>query len=386
MVCLTLGCIIVCGMKELKFCAPCIMGVEGICANELRYNKIKNVTAENGRVFFSGDFSTLAKVNIISRYCERVQIVLGEFNAYNFDDLFDGVKEIPWEFFIDKSDSFPVKGSCLDSDINSVSGSQKIIKKAVVNRLSEKYGINWFDETGDVHQIQFLIRNNKVSILLDTTGEPLHKRGYRIESNDAPIRETLAAVMVDLMRVRANHFVADPMCGSGTILIEAAMKALNIAPGLNRTFSAESWKQIPDSVWKTQREESRSLINTDCSFKAVGYDIDGNALKIAAANAKRAGVGDRIEFLNRDIRDFKFDNDFQTTIVNPPYGERLLDIDEVEKLYKIMGDRFIKQKGKSYGIITPDDDFEKVFGRKADKRRKLYNGTLKCQFYMYYKN
>lgn len=373
-------------MNELNFCAPCIMGVEGICANELKFNNVENVKAENGRVLFSGDYNTLAKSNIISRYCERIQILLSEFTAFTFDELFEAVKSIPWENFIGKKDAFPVKGSSLDSKLYSVSDCQKIIKKSVVERLSSKYGVNWFEESGAVHRIQFLIRKDKVSILLDTTGEGLHKRGYRIESNDAPIKETLAAVMVDLMRVRPNHFVVDPMCGSGTLLIESALKALNIAPGLNRSFSAESWQQIPDVVWKEEREKARLAINRNCSFKAIGYDIDEEALEIARSNAQRAGVEDRIDFFKRDIKDFTFDSEFQTTIVNPPYGERLLDVNEAEEIYKTLGVKFIKEKGKSYGIITPDDDFEKLFKRKADKRRKLYNGTLKCQFYMYFKN
>ncbi len=362
------------------------MGVEGICANELKFNNIEDVKAENGRVLFSGDFNTLAKANIISRYSERIQILLSEFNAYTFDELFEAVKDLPWERFIGKDDAFPVKGSSLDSKLYSISDCQKIIKKSVADRLCSKYGVNWLNESGAVHQIQFLIRKDRVSILLDTTGDGLHKRGYRTESNDAPIKETLAAVMVDLMRVRSNHFVVDAMCGSGTLLIESALKALKIAPGLNRAFSAESWEQIPASVWKEEREKARLDIKRDCGFKAIGYDIDEEALKIAQSNAERAGVADRIKFIKRDIKDFEFDSEFQTTIINPPYGERLLDINKAEEIYRILGTKFIKEKGKSYGIITPDDDFEKLFGRKADKRRKLYNGTLKCQFYMYFKN
>ncbi len=372
-------------MENMKFSAPCILGVEGICANDLKFNGIENARAENGRVVFSGDHTTLARANLISRYSERVQIILSEFNAETFDELFEGVKNIPWENYISEKDSFPVKGSCLDSKLFSVTDCQKIVKKAVCDRLSSKYNVSWFEESGAVHQIQFLIRKDKASILLDTSGEGLHKRGYRLESNDAPIKETLAAVMVDLMRVRSNHFVADPMCGSGTILIEAAMKALKIAPGLNRSFAAESWSQIPSSVWENERERLKAEIDRSCSFSAIGCDIDDSALETARANAVRAGVSDRIKLINRDIKDFSFDSDYQTTIVNPPYGERLLDIEEAEKLYKIMGKKFLPGKGRSFGIITPDDDFEKLFNRKADKRRKLYNGTLKCQFYMYFK-
>jgi len=371
-------------MKELKFCAPCLLGLEGICANELKFYGIDSAKADNGRVIFNGDFATMAKANIMSRYAQRIQILLGEFEALTFEELFNNVKNLPWENFIGKSDAFPVKGKSLNSQLRSIPDCQKIIKKAVVDRLSEAYMLPWFEETGPVHQIQFLIINKKVSIMLDTTGAPLHKRGYRSDANDAPIKETLAAAMVDLSRVRSNHCVVDPMCGSGTILIEAAMKALKIPPGLNRRFSSESWGQVPAELWTEERKKAKNYINTDCEFKAVGYDIDENSLKIAKKNAQKAGVSDRIEFKKRDIRDFEFDFDYETVITNPPYGERLLDIDQAEELYKIMGEKFKPAKGRSYTIISPDDDFEKIFGRKADKRRKLYNGMLKCQVYMYY--
>lgn len=372
-------------MDNLTFSAPCLFGMEGICANDLKFNDFKNVRAENGRVLFDGGYSDMVRANINSRYCERILILLSEFHAESFDELFESVKKIPWEIFISKDDAFPVKGNCLSSKLHSVSNCQRIIKKAVAERLSQKYSQQWFSEKGAVHQIQFLIMNDRVSIMLDTTGQGLYKRGYRANSNDAPIKETLAAALVDLSRVRANHFVVDPMCGSGTILIEAAQKALKIAPGINRSFAFESWRQIPASITENERTRARELENRECAFQAVGYDIDENALVIARENAKKAGVFDRIKFIKRDIRDFTFDNDFETVICNPPYGERLLDIDEAEKLYKIMGERFIREKGKSYTIISPDDDFERVFGRKADKRRKLYNGMLNCQVYMYFK-
>lgn len=371
-------------MKELKFCAPCLLGLEGICANELKFIGIKNAKAENGRVIFSGDFNTLAKANINSRYAQRIQIILGEFSAYSFEDLYQNVKALPWHNFISKTDAFPVKGKSLNSKLYSIPDCQKIIKKAVVDKLSNIYMLPWFEETGPVHQIQFLIINDKVTITLDTSGNALHKRGYRGEANEAPIKETLAAAMVDLSRVRSNHCVVDPMCGSGTILIEAAMKALKIAPGLKRHFSAEKWSQIPKKVWDEERRIASDMIDYSCFFKAIGYDIDENTLEIARKNAVRAGVEDRIEFKKRDIKDFEFDFEYETVITNPPYGERLLDIDQAEKLYKTMGEKFNPSKGKSYTIISPDDDFERIFGRKADKRRKLYNGMLKCQVYMYY--
>lgn len=370
---------------KLYFSAPCIFGLEGICANELRYLGIEDVTAENGRVLFSGDWNTLAKANINSHYAERIQILLAEFEATSFEQLFDNVKSINWEDFIGVDEAFPVKGRCLSSKLMSVPDCQKIIKKAVVTRLSEKYMLPWLEETGALHQIQFLIMNDKVSIMLDTSGAGLHKRGYRAESNDAPIKETLAAAMVELARVRSNHFVVDPMCGSGTILIEAAMKALGIAPGLNRYFACEKWKCVPKSAFDEERELAKSKIRKDSTFRAEGYDIDEIALKTAQRNAKLAGVADRITFAKRDVKDFTLSEGFQTVITNPPYGERLLDLKSAEELYKVMGERFKREKGKSYTIISPDDDFEKLFGRKADKRRKMYNGTLKCQVYMYFK-
>ncbi|MBR1483754.1 MAG: class I SAM-dependent RNA methyltransferase [Ruminococcus sp.] len=369
----------------LTFSAPCIFGLEGICANELKFLGLENVRAENGRVLFDGGFDALAKANIYSRYAERIHILLAEFEAKTFEDLFEGVKAVPWEDFIGMSDAFPVKGRCLSSALMSVPDCQKIVKKAVASRLSERYMLSWFEETGAAHQIQFLLHRDRASILLDTSGAGLHKRGYRAESNDAPIKETLAAAMADLARVRPHHFVRDPMCGSGTILIEAAMKALRIAPGLNRYFACERWSCVPKQAFDQAREAARAEIRTDVSFHAEGSDIDAKALETAAHNAKLAGVAPYIRFEQRDIRDFQLRDGFETVITNPPYGERLLDLRSAEELYRVMGERFRRASGKSYTVISPDDDFEKLFGRKADKRRKLYNGTLKCQVYQYFR-
>ena len=368
---------------KMTFCAPCIFGLEGICANEFRFLGLENVRAENGRVLFDGDFSAMARANINSRYAERIQILLAEFRAVTFNDLFERVKAVRWADFIGMSDAFPVKGSCLNSKLMSVPDCQKIIKKAIVQSLSERYMLSWFEETGAPRQVQFLIINDRVSILLDTSGSGLHKRGYRAQSNDAPIKETLAAAMAELAGVRPSHFVVDPMCGSGTILIESAMKALRIAPGLSRSFASERWSCVPDGAFEQERERARAAINRDCAFRAEGFDIDEAALEVAKSNADKAGVGDRITFSKRDIRDFELPEGYCTVITNPPYGERLLDLRAAEELYAVMGARFKKESGKRYTIITPDDDFEKIFGRKADKRRKTYNGTLKCQIYIY---
>jgi len=371
-------------MNNLTFSAPCHFGTEGIVANELRFMDIENVKAETGRVLFSGDFCTLARANLRLRCAERVHILVAQFYATSFEELFENTAKLPWEEFIGKAEAFPVKGSCLDSKLMSISDCQKIVKKAVAKRLGDKYSTAWLEETEAVHQVQFLIRQNNVSLMIDTSGAPLHKRGYRKDANDAPISETLAAAMADLSRVRQNHFVTDPMCGSGTILIESALKAMNIAAGINRTFSAENWSCIDNKVFKAERELAKSLERPDCDFFAVGSDIDPKALEVARINAVKAGVGDRIEFIERDLRDFLPQRERGTLITNPPYGERLLSIKEAEELYRTMGKVFVRKSGWSYAAITPDDDFEKCFGRPADKRRKLYNGMLQCQLYMYY--
>lgn len=372
-------------MDKIQFSAPCLFGIEGICADELKRMEIKNVRAENGRVLFEGDLSTLARVNLCSRYAERVQILLAEFKAYSFEDLFQGVKKIEWEKWLTKDEAFPVKGHSVSSKLASVPDCQKIIKKAAVSRLSSKYHTDWFDETGGRHQIQFLIIKDKVSIMLDTSGEGLHKRGYRREATEAPIKETLAAAMADLSHVRPFSTVIDPFCGSGTILIESAMKALNIAPGLRRSFAAEKWEVVPERIWSQERERCFDLIDRDAEFQAYGYDIDNNALELTKANALKAGVEKRIHVEKRSIADFSSEFERAAVISNPPYGERLLDIEQARELYRMMGKKFYKRNGYSYTVISPDDNFERNFGRPADKRRKLYNGMIKCQVYMYFK-
>lgn len=370
---------------NIKFVIPCLLGLESIIAGELKELGAQNVVSENGRVLFEGDENILARVNICSRYSERVQIFVGEFYARSFEELFQGTKALEWENWIGAYDAFPVKGYSLNSTLFSVSDCQSIIKKAVVERLKSKYNISWFDETGPVHQIQFSIMKDKVSLLLDTTGAGLHKRGYRPQANAAPIKETLAASLCNLARLRSYHTLYDPMCGSGTILIEGAMMVHNIAPGVNRNFSAERWDVIDENIWSQERNRARELVNYDTDFVAYGSDIDEAALEIAQINAKRAGVERKIKFKKADIRNFEPKSERGTVICNPPYGERLLDIEEAQRLYKVMGEKFISKRGWSYYVISPSEEFEKEFGRKADKRRKLYNGMIKCQLFMYFK-
>lgn len=345
----------------------------------------ERVMPENGRVLFSGDMSMLARANIGSRFAERIMILLGRFTARSFTELFDNVKAIPMEEYIGARDAFPVKGWSLNSQLHSVPDCQKIIKKAIVDRLASVYHIARFEETGKKMQIQFSILKDDVMILLDTSGNGLHKRGYRAAANISPIKETLAAAMASVARIFPDTVLYDPFCGSGTILIESAMIADNIAPGLRRRFAAENFGFVDRDVFRAERERAVSAIRRSGDFSAFGSDIDEKTLEIARHNASLAGVSDSITFKRADIADFKADGAKGLVITNPPYGERMLDIAAARELYRIMGERFVTQPHWKYYIITSDDEFERHFGREADKRRKLYNGNLKCQLYMYFR-
>ena len=261
---------------KINFVIPCLLGLEKLIADELKMLEAENVIAENGRVLFSGDENLLARVNICSRYAERVQILVGSFEALSFEDLFQGTKSLPWEEWVGKYDAFPVKGYSINSALFSVSDCQAIIKKAVVERLKTKYNRSWFDETGPVHQIQFSIMKNKVSLLLDTTGVGLHKRGYRKLTSKAPITETLAAALILLTPCKKDRILVDPFCGSGTFPIEAAMMAAGVAPGMNRSFIAEEWANlIPKKEWYDALDEARELIDLSVETDIQGYDVDG---------------------------------------------------------------------------------------------------------------
>lgn len=371
--------------KRYKFAAPCLMGVEKLLANELKFMDAENVRADNGRVFFEGGAEMIARANIRSRIAERILLVCASFEARSFEELFNGVRDVAWSDILPINAQFPVTGSCLSSKLMSVPDCQAIVKKAVAESLKSSGRIKgMLPESGALYKIRFLILKDKVSIMIDTTGEPLHKRGYRALSGGAPIKETLAASLCELAKVRADHTVIDPTCGSGTILIEAAMKALNIAPGINREFVSENWSIAPSSVWESERELARNAVRKDAAFHGYGSDIDEEVLAVARENAKKAGVGDRIDFSVKDVRNYEDIGERVTVICNPPYGERLLDVNEAEELYKAMGEVFTIRDGASYTVICPDDDFERCFGRRADKRRKLYNGMISCQVYQYF--
>lgn len=373
-------------MENIKMIAPCLFGVESIAADEFKRMGFTDVTAENGRVLLSGDFNMLARANINSRFAERILINMGQFTATTFTQLFDGVKSLPWEDFIGEKDAFPVNGSSINSVLHSIPDCQSIIKKAIVDRLSAKYKINWFQETGAEYKIRFTIIKDNVTVTIDTSGEGLHKRGYRRNSNDAPLKETLAAAMCDLARIYPDTKLYDPFCGSGTLLIESALMATKTAPGLRRFFAAERFGFMPKTAWQQERMRAQDLIIKNIDFMAMGYDIDPACVELTLANAKKAGVEKYVKAAIGDIKDFSATDERFTVITNPPYGERMLDVADAEKLYGIMGKRFDRSKGKKYFIISPHDEFEKFFGSVADKRRKLYNGMIKCQLFMYFKS
>ena len=364
---------------------PCLLGVEGLVADELREMGAAQVTPENGRVVFDGSPELIARANIRSRFAERVLVLLGTFEAKSFESLFNGVKALPWTDWIGRDDAFPVKGRCLSSALMSVPDCQAIIKKAVVESLKETYRLERFPETGPLCQIQFLILKDQVSVMLDTSGAGLHKRGYRKHSNEAPIKETLAAAMAKLSRVRTDGTLIDPFCGSGTVTIEAALLAMHIAPGLRRHFAAEKWRTVPGAVWEAERRAAKALERRGEGFRAFAYDIDPEAVRLTLENAKKAGVAEFVTAEVRDIADFDGSGEYGCVICNPPYGERLLDVRAAEAIYQTMGRVFRPKRGWSYAAISPDERFETLFGRKADRRRKLYNGMIRCQYYMYYK-
>ena len=372
-------------MANVEFCAPCLFGIEGILGDELRRMGAENVRPENGRVLFAGDMELLARANIGSRYAERIQIHLGSFPARSFEELFQGVKALPWEVWIGQKNAFPVKGWALNSALHSVPDCQSIIKKAVVDRLSQTYGLRWFEETGPVCQIQFTILKDEATLLLDTSGAGLHKRGYRANAGGAPIKETLAAAIGDVMRVRRAAQVCDPCCGSGTMLIEAALAAKGRAPGIHRDFAAMQWAWLDKAVWQDAREQARAR-EFHGDYHIFASDIDPRAVAMARDNARRAGVDDCITFAVADAREFDRTTERGVIVTNPPYGERLMEKREAEALYAAFGAAYAKTAHWKLYLLSSHTEFERTFGRPADKKRKLYNGTLRCDLFQYTKD
>ena len=342
---------------------------------------------EDGRITFEGDAEAICRANVFLRSAERVLLLVGRFKATTFEELFQGIKALPWEEYIPQDGKFWVKkASSIKSKLFSPSDIQSIAKKAMVERLKGVYKTDWFKEDGAAYPIRIFLLKDEVMVALDTSGDSLHKRGYRLQTSKAPITETLAAALIMLTPWRKDRILVDPFCGSGTFPIEAAMMAANIAPGMNREFTAEAWTNIiPKQLWYDTVQEAEDMVDTDIVVDIQGYDLDGEVVKAARENAKRAGVDKYITFKKSDVRDFRKQSEKGTVICNPPYGERLLDLKQAEELYKAMGKCFDQSRGWAYNIISPSEDFETFFGRKADKRRKLYNGMIKCQLYMYFK-
>lgn len=371
----------------MQLVATCLFGLEGLLGEEIDNLGYKRIETIDGRVTFEAPPEAIAVCNLRLSTAERVLIKLGSFKAYTFDSLFEGTKALPWADFISKDDAFPVKGHSIRSKLFSIPDCQKIIKKAVVTSLSQKYKINIFPETGVKYQIEFFILNDVATLMIDTTGIGLHKRGYRALAGAAPLRETLAAAMVKLSRMRDNVIICDPLCGSGTIAIEAARIACNIAPGLLRSFAAESFPVLKKSVWTIEREKAKSEITAPLT-QIFGSDIDESCIELAKSNAKKAGVSHAVNFKVANARDFAspVENARGTIITNPPYGERLGDITEARDLYRALGKTFENNipTWQMY-IITSDELFERYFGRRSDKKRVLYNGMIKCNLYQYFK-
>ena len=372
-------------MNQMQFAAPCLFGLEGICGDELRRLNVENVQVEDRRVLFTGDEYTLAKANICLRTAERIHIVLAQFEAKTFEELFQGVYHANLEDYIPKDGAFPVKGKCLDSQLMSESDCQAIVKKAAARRLGEKYGISWLPETGPVFQLQFLILRNQVSIYLDTSGAGLHKRGYRATSNDAPLRETLAAAMVQLARYRGREYLWDPFCGSGTIPIEAALIAKNRAPGLNRQFAAQNYPWMPKEAWEQVKQEARDK-EFSGKYQIMGSDNDPSCVSLSFANARKAGVSDCVTFRDGDATKMSLPTDQGLIICNPPYGQRMMELQAAQRLYGALGRHLKYADGWKKYIITSEPEFEHYFGKRADKKRKLYNGMIKCDLYMFTDN
>lgn len=368
---------------KLKICAPCHFGLEGLLADEMRRLNFENVQAENGRVCFIGTEAELAMANICLRTAERVLIEVGSFPASSFDELFEGTYALPLDDFIPKNAAFPVKGHCINSTLFSESDCQAIIKKATVKRLTQKYGIEWFPETAETVQIRFSIMKDIATIYLDTSGAGLHKRGYRPAHVAAPLSETLAAAMVILSRYRGKGDFVDPFCGSGTLPIEAALIAKNQAPGMNRHFSAENWTIFDNKIWSKAREEAKSR-EFSGNYHIYGSDITPEAITISKKNAALAGVDDIIDFKIADATKFDRKTERGVIVTNPPYGERLMEKREAEKLYSDFGKAYFNSDNWKLYLLSSHTEFERTFGMQAKKKRKLYNGMIKCDLFMYF--
>ncbi|WP_031515882.1 THUMP domain-containing class I SAM-dependent RNA methyltransferase [Desulfofalx alkaliphila] len=371
-------------MAKLELIATAAFGLEAVVAHELKQLGYNNTKVENGRVTFVANEQAICHTNLWLRSAERVLLKVGEFKATTFEELFQQTKALPWTELLPVDANFPVEGKSIKSKLFSVSDCQAIVKKAIVEKMKEVYGLEWFTETGPKFTVEVALLKDVVTLTIDTSGAGLHKRGYRKLTGKAPIKETLAAAMVMLSYWNADRILLDPLCGTGTIPIEAALIGQNIAPGLTRNFAAEEWPWIPKKIWQEQRRAAHKEARYDLPLKIIGSDIDKEALSMARYHAGEAGVDEFVSFQPMDVANLSTKKKYGCIICNPPYGERLKERPEVELLYQQMGKAFLPLDTWSYYIITSNTDFEKHFGKKADKKRKVYNGRIRCDYYQYF--
>ncbi|MFZ5647100.1 MAG: THUMP domain-containing class I SAM-dependent RNA methyltransferase [Bacillota bacterium] len=371
-------------MKKIHFIATATFGLEAVVAREVKDLGYEDVAVENGKVTFSGDLTAICRANLWLRSADRVLLRMGEFRAETFEDLFQETKALPWPDWIPVNATFPVEGKSVNSRLFSVPDCQAIVKKAIVEKMKEKYKKSWFEESGPRYRVEVALLKDVATLTIDTSGVGLHKRGYRKLGSEAPLKETLAAAMVMLSRWRPDRPLIDPFCGSGTIPIEAALIGLNIAPGLNREFDAEKWQVIPPSLWRKAREEARDLIARDLKINVHGFDVDEKVLSLARYHARQAGLEGIVTFQAKPVSELRSRHKYGYIICNPPYGIRLGEKPEVDRLYREMGPVFKRLDTWSYYILTAHPGFERLFGRSADKKRKLYNGRIQCNFYQYF--
>ena len=372
-------------MERFELIAPCHFGLEAVMKREILDLGYEVSQVEDGRVTFIGDAEAVCRANIFLRTTERILLKVGSFKAETFEELFQGTRVIPWEQYIPRDGKFWVaKASSIKSRLFSPSDIQSIMKKAMVERMKGAYGITWFPEDGASYPLRVFLYKDVVPVAMDTSGDSLHKRGYRTLTSKAPITETLAAALLMLTPWKPDRILVDPFCGSGTFPIEAAMMAANMAPGMNREFLAEEWKNlIPKKCWYEAMDEANDLVKDDISVDIQGYDIDGEIVRAARANAAAAGVDHLIHFQQRPVSQLSHPKKYGFLITNPPYGERIEDKKNLPELYKTIGERFVALDSWSAYIITAYEDTERYFGRKADKNRKIYNGMMKTYFYQF---
>ncbi|MDR1688700.1 MAG: class I SAM-dependent RNA methyltransferase [Clostridiales bacterium] len=368
----------------LNLIATSTFGLEATVKREITALGCKITSVSDGRIDFTGDTASIVNANISLGASDRVLLVIGEFDAATFDELFEKTKALNWQDWITKDGKFTVTGKSVKSKLFSVPDCQAIVKKAVVEKLKQFHSVEWFDETGPEYKIQVALLKDKATLTIDTTGPSLHKRGYRKLTHKAPIKETLAYAMIELSYWKKDRILLDPFCGSGTIAIEAALKARNTAPGLFRSFVCENWPQIPKLEWIKIRKEKYEQINTAVIPEIYASDIDGEAIEIAKHCAEQANVGDFIKFEQKDVKNVKLPGEYGVVITNPPYGERLLDENEVNGLYKTLGALLKGEDTWSCYVITSCEEFEIIYGKRADAKRKLFNGNVKADYYQYY--